>query len=314
MPRIVRALPTALAAAVGVGICLLPPGVAAQQPVFRAETDVVPVYVTVRDTEGRAVTTLTADDFLIRVDGRESPIATFSNEPQPFAAVLLVDFSASMSAHRRAVRDATAEFVARLLPGDRVRLGAFSNRIVLAPDVFTGERHALLDALRWQVSHVDAGGASPVWLAARQSLDALESQPLRRVLVMLSDGHDAPGRGQGGVSDTAVVRLARHANVLVYALGFVHRRAALSAYDRPVVHGPNPRLEALADHSGGRFFEIDRSPDFTRLFTDIIDELHSQYLIGVPVEVRDGRRHRLEVRLRQRGLRVRAPESFVARR
>jgi VWFA-related protein len=305
-------LSTGLAAAAGLGL-VVGTDVAGQQPIFHADTAVVPIYATVQDSRHRAVTNLTAADFLIRIDGREQPIVSFSNEPQPFSAVILVDYSASMSGHRSAVRAATADFIARLLPGDRVRLGGFSNQIVLAPDAFTADKHALADALRWQVSHVDAGGASPVWRAALQSLDALHAESLRRVLVLLSDGHDAPARGQGGVDFDDVAGRVRDGNVLVYALGFVNRRPPRSYNEPAAVSGPHRGLEVLVDRSAGMYFEVDQSPEFDRMFRAIIDDLHSQYLIGVPVEARDGRRHRLDVRVHRPGLNVRAPGSFVAR-
>ena len=285
----------------------------AQQPVFRAETDVVPIYATVTGSGGRAVTNLTADDFVVQVDGSEMPIASFSNEPQPFAGVLLMDYSGSMSRHREAVHDAAEQFIYRLLPADRVRMGGFSNRIVLAPDDFTGEPPRLIDALRTRVGRL-GGGASPVWASVNASLEALGTQPLRRVLILLSDGHDAIARGQPRVSVDAVFRRVRDDNVLVYAMGFVNRRAGRSAYEPVIVNGPNRQVEELANKSGGDYFEVDRSPDFNRMFTSIVDELHSQYLLGIRVDARDGRRHRLQVHVRQPGLKVRAPEGFTARR
>ena len=302
------------AVALGLSVLLTAAPTVGQQPVFRANTDIVPLYVTVRDSQGRAVTDLSVGDFLVRIDGREQPVASFSNEPQPFSAVLLIDYSSSMSAHRPAVREAAAAFVARLLPHDRVRIGGFSNHIVLEPDAFTGDQPALLASLGGQAGRVDAGGASPVWAAARASLQALETQTLRRVLVLLSDGHDATALGQAMVTYDDVERRVRDLDVLVHALGFVNRRPPRAYNDRTVIVGPDPGLEGLARRSSGLYFEVDRSPDFVRIFTEIIDDLHSQYLIGVPVDARDGRRHQVDVRVRRPRLNVRAPRSFVARR
>jgi hypothetical protein len=146
----------------------------------------------------------------------------------------------------------------------------------------------------------------------RQSLDALETQTLRRVLILLSDGHDVIATGQPRVSFDEVFGQARENNVLVYAMGFVNRRVGRSTSEPVVVNGPNRQVEELATKSGGEYFEVDRSPDFGRMFASIVDELHSQYLLGVDSDPRDGRRHRLEVRVRHSGLKVRAPGSFVA--
>ena len=49
----------------------------AQEPVFRAGVDLVTVDAIVVDKDGRPVTGLTADDFILTVDGKPRPIDTF---------------------------------------------------------------------------------------------------------------------------------------------------------------------------------------------------------------------------------------------
>lgn len=48
----------------------------AQPPIFRAGVDLVTVDAAVHDTDGRPITSLTADDFRLEVDGRTRPIAS----------------------------------------------------------------------------------------------------------------------------------------------------------------------------------------------------------------------------------------------
>src|SRR5687767_10931987 len=56
---------------------------APQQPVFRGTGDVVRVFVTVTDKDGRLVTTLKQPDFEVRDDGKPQPITVFDNSPRP---------------------------------------------------------------------------------------------------------------------------------------------------------------------------------------------------------------------------------------
>ena len=57
-----------------------------EQPTFRGTADMVRVFVTATDGDGRLVTTLTRDDFEIRDEGKPQPIALFDNTPQPIRA------------------------------------------------------------------------------------------------------------------------------------------------------------------------------------------------------------------------------------
>ena len=52
--------------------------------------------------------------------------------------------------------------------------------------------------------------------------------------------------------------------------------------------------------------------DLAAAFAQIADELHSQYLIGFAPPKRDGKVHRVELRVSTRGLKPRARRSYVA--
>src|SRR3954447_7517846 len=94
-----------------VAACLLAVlGAAAlQQPVFRGRADVVRVFVTVTDRDGRLVTTLTQDQFEVRDEGKPQPIVLFDNTPQPVRLIVMLDVSGSMEGNLPLLRRAAEE-------------------------------------------------------------------------------------------------------------------------------------------------------------------------------------------------------------
>jgi VWFA-related protein len=58
---------------------------------LRARVELVVVPVNVRDSEGRLVTGLTKDDFKVLEDGVPQSISTFSIDPAPLSAAIIVD-------------------------------------------------------------------------------------------------------------------------------------------------------------------------------------------------------------------------------
>jgi VWFA-related protein len=359
---------------------------AAQNTTFQSRSDLVALYVTVTDEKGRGISGLSKDDFALVDRGRPQEIAVFSREPQPASIVVMLDYSGSMQPHKRAIREAAESLVDRLLPVDRARVGAFnfdvasrSPRILLDPELFTSDGERLIGALRAQYDTI-GDGASPIWRAVDRSLDALAGETNRRVLVLLSDGHDTDGHGYvvaGGsgalaltdagpgvpVTFDAVLRRIQASDVLMYTLGFSRRAgrtpptpSSMRAENMPGIadtHGriephtvqssidqtlaraepppvrveisgttrgeglsgtilPDPSLKTLADMSGGRYFDVGGSSDFKRMFTEVIDELHGQYLVGFVPAVLDGATHTLEVTVRIPGATVRARKSYVA--
>src|SRR5215470_6539096 len=69
---------------------LTAPGAGAQQPVFRAGGDVVRVFATVTDRDGRLVTTLSREAFELRDEGKPQTITLFDNTPQPIRLIVML--------------------------------------------------------------------------------------------------------------------------------------------------------------------------------------------------------------------------------
>lgn len=296
-------------------------GAAAQQPTFRGATDVVRLFVTATDSDGRLVTTLTRDDFEVRDEGKPQPITLFDNSPQPVQLIVMLDVSGSMQGNLPLLRAAADQLFARLLPGDVARVGSFGNDVTISP-TFTNDRTELRRALP---EHIASEAPTPLWRAVDEAITAFaEAGDTRRVVLVLSDGHDSGPISfrQRFVSQVEVIERARERDVMVYAIGMRSRG------NRPMQPGigarglqammtadlPDPGLGRVAEETGGGYTEIRFGQDLAAAFARVADELHNQYLIGFAPPKRDGKVHDVEVRIKAkaRGVKSRSRKSYVA--
>jgi Ca-activated chloride channel family protein len=293
--------------------------VAAQQPTFRGTTDVVRVFVTVTDGDGRLVTTLTRDAFEVRDEGKAQPITLFDNTPQPIRLVVMLDVSGSMEGNLPLLRAGADQLFARLQADDRARVGTFGDEVIISP-TFTRDRDALRAALP---DRINPEAPTPLWRGVDDAIGILKSESEgRRVVLVLSDGKDSGPISfrQRFVSQVEVIERARAEDVMVYAIGLRSRG------QRPITPGigagglqammtadlPDPGLARVAEETGGGYAEIRFGQDLADAFARVADELHSQYLIGFAPPKRDGKVHDIDVRISQRGLKPRARKQYVA--
>ena len=278
---------------------------------FRSQTELVPIYATVQDANKRLVPDLKQSDFIVTDNGKEQPLTYFSNEIAPFSVVIILDRSGSMYEHQYVIRDAAMAFVVRMMPEDQGRIGSFGNyfgnRVVISPPNFTSNKAELVEVLQ---APIGLGGASPVWIAVDQSITALTSQVGRRVVLIFSDGDDQPLPSVVPVKLKDVIERSRVTNTMVYAIGFaeVQRRQG----KEPRIKPPDEGLSKVAEETGGGYFEVSDTSKLGDTFTRVVEELHRQYILGYAPPARDGKVHKITVRVKQAGMTVRARQSYVA--
>ena len=290
----------------------------AQQPTFRSGARTVAVYATVAQKDGRLVTDLPRDAFEIREDGKPQSLTVFSTDVQPFSVVVMLDHSGSMRGNAGLVEQAAEAFIKNLGPGDTARIGTFAERIVIQPESFTDDQRTLLQILR---SGQPVIGPTPLWNAIDMAVDALRGREGRKVVLVFSDGGDAPmNMSLNNRSIMDVMRDAQRDDVMVYAIGL----------QTTVLMGPNPRggigsmtgsmtsvrpdpgLARIAEDTGGGYFELNRSENLAATFAAVADELHRQYALGFEPPKLDDKMHKLDVRVNRKGLNVRARKEYFA--
>jgi Ca-activated chloride channel homolog len=273
---------------------------AGQQPTFRSSVRTVPVYATALDSSGRLVPDLTQEDFEILDNLKPVTISSFSNDPQPFTAVVMLDTSASMTEHLKLLNQASEQFLMRLLPVDRAQVGAFNDKLQLS-GTFTNDRDELISAL----DDLQFGNSTRLWDGLAFSLDALKGVDGRRVVLLFTDGDDFGSKTRYG----DVQARARDEEVMIYGIGL---ETNYFNGQRQVRSKPDRSLRRIAEETGGGSFELQKTDQLAPTFTRVAQELRSQYLIAFAPETLDGKVHKLEVRVKRPGVTVRARKSYSA--
>jgi VWFA-related protein len=307
---------------------LCAPLIGQQQGPIRAGASTVAVYTTVTDSSGRLVPDLAKDEFEVYDNGKLQPLTVFENETQPITIVVMLDRSGSMKDNFNLVAAGASEFVRKLLPKDKARIGYFSKEIKIDPEDFTSDKRALVDLLH---SDMPIEGPTPLWNATNKAMAALKGEDGRKVVLVFTDGMDEPGNFKtNNTSFMDVVGRATREDMMIYAIGLESR----NPYGKPqapvgsvggmggfgggfgsgggFTQRPDPSLPKIAEETGGGYFELTRADDLRTTFARVADELHQQYALGFEPTKLDGKIHNLEVKLKTKGMKARARKNYLA--
>jgi Ca-activated chloride channel family protein len=258
---------------------------------FLSSIDAVEVFVTVSDAHGEPVTGLTAADFTVEEDGQRQTVSTFAAAEFPLALAVAVD--RSFSVPRAALNDtvaATRRLLDALQPTDQVMVLAIGSEVETAAPL-SPDRAAALEALRT----LDSWGTTPLYDAALEAIDAIQSAPGRRALILLTDGDDRYSQ----ISAADLVTEARRRDVIVYPIATGRKRPAIFA--------------ELASVTGGRSFQANSRRELEATVATIARELRLQYLLGYtparPADAQPGWRS-IRVSVKRSDVRVRSRDGY----
>jgi len=275
-------------------------GLVAQQPTFKAGTQVVSIFATVTDAQKRLVPDLTQDDFSVFDNEKPQPLVYFDNSIRPINVVVMLDTSGSMTLTIDLLKQAAEQFLIRLLPEDKARVGAFNDKIQINAKWSSNRDQLITDA-----KNLDYGNGTRLWDAVAASLDELKLIDGRKVVLVFTDGDDTESKTRLGT----VLDRARAEEVMIYAIGLESRY-----FDgqRQVRTKPDSGLRKISDETGGGYFELTRASDLAPTFTKVAQELHSQYVIGFTPTLLDNKVHKLMVKMKQPGMTAQARRSYLA--
>jgi Ca-activated chloride channel family protein len=282
----------ALAAAMSIALTAQQP----QGPTFRAGTQVVSIFATVTDAQKRLVPNLTQNDFQVFDNEKPQPVIYFDNSVRPINVVVMLDTSGSMTLTIDLLKQAAEQFLLRLLPEDKGRVGAFNDKIQFNARWSNDRDQMITDA-----KNLDFGNGTRLWDATAASLDELKAIDGRKVILLFTDGDDTESR----IRLNTVLDRARAEEVMIYAIGLESKFMGTTTK-------PDGGLRKIAEETGGGYFELKRATDLAPTFTKVAQELHSQYVIGFTPTALDNKVHKLAVRMKQPGMTAQARRSYLA--
>ncbi|MBZ5596769.1 MAG: VWA domain-containing protein [Acidobacteriia bacterium] len=273
---------------------------------IRTFVNEVNVVFTVTDKHGHFVRDLKKGDFAVVDDNRPAAeIRSFHSENDlPLQVGLLVDASNSVRDRFKFEQEAAIEFLNQTVRPKYDQ--AFVVGFDVTPDVtqdFTDNTEALSRGVR----DLRPGGGTAMYdalyFACRDKLmKHTQSGPVRRAIILLSDGDD----NQSHVSREEAIEMAQRAEVIVYTIS-TNISGTRGRADKV--------LERIADATGGRSFFPFQLNDVANAFTEIQDELRSQYALSYkPADFRaDGRFRTIEILAQnKKGLKVRSRHGYYA--
>jgi VWFA-related protein len=285
---------------------------AAQQPQprpsFRTGVDIVSLNVTVTDPGNRYITDLDQADFLVFEDGVKQDVTFFNKRQQPLAISMLLDSSASMEDKLPTLQKAAADFIRSLKPNDMAQVIDFDSRVEIRQP-FTVDRKLLESA----ILDTGAGGSTSLHNAIYISLKELrkfraltEDDVRRQALVVFSDGEDTSSL----VSFEEVLELAKRSETAIYTIALRSSEPVQSKGFREAEFV----MRQLALETGGRSFFPSRIEELAAIYSQVADELSSQYTIGYTSKnnVRNGAWRRIVVQVSRPNVTPRTKKGYYA--
>jgi Ca-activated chloride channel family protein len=254
---------------------------------IRVNVKLVNVFSTVTTTGGAPVSTLKQDDFQIFEDGKPQKIAVFQRESElPLSIVIAVDTSLSTRNSQKLELDSARRFAHAILrPIDGISLFQFSEVVdQLTP--FTSD----IRAIDKGISRVHTGAATALYDTLYLGSDALLNRRGRKVMVVITDGGDTVSKS----SYQDAVREAQEAEVILYCIIIVPIE---SNAGRDI--GGEHALIQLSRDTGGKYFYAGSQDQLDAAFSQISEELRTQYLIAYYPSQRlsDSEYRRIEIKI-----------------
>ncbi len=284
--------------------------------VLKIDTDLVTVDVTATDKTGNYVRNLKPEDFRLFIDGTQKKIDFFSVTDEvtlsrPLAIVFALDLSGSLKPEEIAtLRNAALKFTEIMNGESEFAALAFNFEVKVLQDFTTDQKKvsrafAKIDRFEGSTRIYDALDKSVLMLNRRAKFTRSQ-KPLRRVVVVITDGFDSSSM----IDTRELIRRANGAGVTVYSITLPsYILSASRSQDRVITPLDASRIVAA---TGGRDFAAD-AKDFGPVFRALAEEIRASYGLAYYPEKHDGKQHEVRVEAVNTALKLRTNRtSYVA--
>ncbi len=278
-------------------------------PTFRVSVDEVAIFFAAMD-HGKPITNLVPSDVEIR-DDNQPPVTIlgFRNESElPLRLGLVVDTSASITDRLSFELAAATKFLRDVVvdKDDLAFVVGVNNAVRLVQD-FTVDQSLSSQAL----SQLAPGGGTALWDAVAFAADKLathpESEPVARILVVISDGED----NSSSATLKQAIATAQNGEVAVYTVStseLLEREYSVPVGDRA--------LSTLSDLTGGAAFAPGSARHLDSSLADLQQVIRGRYLVSYkPASFqRDGRYRSIDLAAEKdgRNLQIIARKGYYA--
>lgn len=286
----------------------------------KVESDLVTILLTAVNRNKQFVTTLKQDDLRVLEDGEPQQITVFERETErPLSLVILLDASGSQERSLPKQKEAVSLFLNEFFrpekdqalvasfAGTTKLLQPLTNNVALLREgvekvsVAPMPQSAAAKGKKTSEEEADASVAEmqrlrgtalydSVFIATR--LLALKTPPTsRRAIILLTDGDDSTSH----ITLEDSINAASYANTAVYSIGIG---------DTHNYYIEKDVLRKLSEDTGGRAFFPKREDDLRASFTQLEQELRSQYVIAyAPTNrARDGQFRQITIEIADKNL------------
>jgi len=291
-----------------------PPKAAEDTDVVKVESDLVPIPVSVIDSQGQSVRNLKLEDFQLLVDGKPAQISEVTRSESPIRLAMLFDNSSSVAIAREFEKDAAVKFFRRVVRPDRDMAALFSvaDRTQLEQPL-TKDVSLLVRAIE---AFPQPEGATALLDGIIQVAGYLGDVDGRRVIVIVSDGEDT-------ISDLdttleKVVRRLQLANCQVYVV----KTKDFENFKRTGIRSGNANIRVLdaerrmleiAAQTGGWVYSPLDEAELSVAFANITAELADQYILSYYPETENdkgGEFRNITIQVKRPNVRVRTRKGY----
>ena len=213
---------------------------------------------------GRPVNDLSQDAFKVLDEGKPVKVAKFEHVTNlPLSIGLAIDTSGSMQPRMAEAQKAASQFFSNTLrKGDRSFLVSFDTQ----PQLVQRWSPNLAD-VNAGLAKLRADESTALYDAVVFSLYNFLGVKGQKALVVLTDGKDTSSK----FTFDQALEYARRAAVPIYGIGIgIHANEVDVRY----------KFGKFCSETGGNVYYIEHAEDLQRIYTDIQNELRSQYILG----------------------------------
>lgn len=282
--------------------------------IIRVDSFLIPIPVSVINSNGQAVDDLKLADFSLLVDEKAAEISELTRSETPVRLALLFDNSSSVTQAREFEKKAAIKFFKRVLRPDKDLAALYS--------ISTGSRlEQPLTKNTTQLAQAIENfplpqGATALLDGVIKAANYLMEANGRRVIVIVSDGEDTNSDLETTLEK--VVRAVQVANCQVYVI----KTTEFENFKKTGLRGGNAniraltaerRMQELAAQTGGTVYSPIDERELDQAFDQLAAELSQQYILSYYPEERDkaGQFHAISLKIKGRGnLNVRTRKGY----